>query len=209
MASAIVKSFKGESRGEVELADEIFGVRPNEHVVYETVKAYMANQRQGTHKTKTRSEVSGGRAKPWRQKGTGRARAGANTSPIWVRGGTAHGPRPRSYRQEIPKKARRLALRSALSDRAKNGKIVVLEDLDLPEAKTKAMAGLLGSLEIAGHSCLVVMREYDQKVDRASRNIPRLSVRVWKELGAYDVVRAEWLVITKDALSAMKEGAAK
>lgn len=209
MAQAAVKTFQGESRGTVSLSDALFGIRPNEHVVYETVKAYLANQRQGTHKVKGRSEVSGGGTKPWKQKGTGRARSGSNTSPLWVRGGSAFGPRPRDYRIEIPKKIRRLALRSTLSDRAQESRVVVVEGFDLAEAKTRHVAAFLKSIDLAGKSCLIVVKGYDEKVARASRNIPRLAVRTWRSLSAYDVVRAEWLVITSDALAAMQEGAAE
>ncbi len=206
---APVKTWGGEERGRVSLADRLFGVRPNGHVVYETVKAYLANQRQGTAKTKTRSEVHGGTKKPWKQKGTGRARAGTVTSPLWRHGGRIFGPRPRDYRMEIPKKIRRLALRSALSDRAKDGRVLVLESLDLREAKTKEMAAFLAANELAGKSCLLVVDAFDERVARAARNIPRLSVRVWDELNAHDVVRNEWLVITKSALEAMEKGAAR
>jgi len=209
MAQAAVKTFQGESRGTVSLSDALFGIRPNEHVVYETVKAYLANQRQGTHKVKGRAEVSGGGTKPWKQKGTGRARSGSNTSPLWVRGGSVFGPRPRDYRIEIPKKIRRLALRSTLSDRASESRVVVVEGFDLAEAKTRHVAGFLKSIDLAGKSCLIVVKGYDEKVARASRNIPRLAVRTWRSLSAYDVVRAEWLVITSDALAAMQEGAAE
>jgi large subunit ribosomal protein L4 len=127
----MVRTFAGEDRGTITLADELFGIKPNEHVVYEVVKAYQANQRQGTHKVKGRAEVSGGGTKPWKQKGTGRARSGSNTSPLWVRGGSVFGPRPRSYKMEIPKKIRRLALRSALSDRANENHVIVVEAIDL------------------------------------------------------------------------------
>jgi large subunit ribosomal protein L4 len=209
MADAPLKTIAGESRGTVGLADDLFGIRPNEHVVYETVKAYLANQRQGNACTKTRSEVRGGRRKPWKQKGTGRARAGANNSPVWVRGGRAHGPKPRDYRMEIPKKIRRLALRSALSDRASTGHVVVVEALALAEAKTRAVAAFLKANGLDGQSCLVVVSSYDESVHRAARNIPRVTVRVWDELNAHDVVRSEWFLITKDALAAMQEGAAR
>lgn len=205
MAKAIVKTFAGEDRGTITLADELFGIRPNEHVVYETVKAYQANQRQGTHKVKGRAEVSGGGTKPWKQKGTGRARAGSNTSPLFVRGGSIFGPRPRSYKMEIPKKIRRLALRSALSDRAKENRVIVLEAVDLAEPKTRLMAGFLKGAGLSQKSCLLVVGAYDEGIRRASRNIPRFEVRTSKELSAYDVVRAEWLVITREALVAMQD----
>jgi large subunit ribosomal protein L4 len=207
MAQAVLKSFQGESRGTVPLADALFGIRPNEHVVYETVKAYLANQRQGTHKVKGRSEVSGGGVKPWRQKGTGRARSGSNTSPLWVRGGSVFGPRPHSYRMEIPKKIRRLALRSALSDRAREERVVVVESVEATDAKTRTIAGFLKGQGLAGQSCLIVVNGYDEKVARAARNIPRLTVKTWRSLSAYDVVRSAWLVIARDALTAMEEQA--
>lgn len=203
---APLKTWSGEEHGRVSLAEEVFGVRPNGHAVYETVKAYLANQRQGTAKAKTRSEVRGGTKKPWRQKGTGRARAGTVTSPLWRHGGRIFGPRPRDYRMEIPKKIRRLALRSALSDRAHDGRILVLESLELREAKTKQMAAFLKANDLAGKSCLLVIDAFDERVIRAARNIPRLSVRVWDELNAHDIVRNEWVVITKSALEALQKG---
>jgi large subunit ribosomal protein L4 len=206
MADAPLKTFNGDSKGTVGLDAALFGIRPNEHVVYETVKAHLANQRQGNACTKTRSEVRGGRRKPWKQKGTGRARAGANNSPVWVHGGRAHGPKPRDYRMEIPKKIRRLALRSALSDRAREGRVLVVEALDLAEGKTREVAAFLKASDIAGKSCLLVVGAFDERVFRATRNVPRLETRVWDELNAHDVVRSEWLVLTKDALAAM-EGA--
>jgi large subunit ribosomal protein L4 len=206
MAKAMVRTFAGEDRGTITLADELFGIKPNEHVVYEVVKAYQANQRQGTHKVKGRAEVSGGGTKPWKQKGTGRARSGSNTSPLWVRGGSVFGPRPRSYKMEIPKKIRRLALRSALSDRANENHVIVVEAIDLSEPKTRLMAGFLKGLGLSDSSCLLVVGAYDEKIGRASRNIPRFAVRTSKELSAYDVVRAEWLVITREALAAMQDG---
>ncbi len=207
MVQAPLKAFSGESKGTVGLADDLFGIRPNEHVVYEAVKAHLANQRQGNACTKTRSEVRGGRRKPWKQKGTGRARAGSNNSPVWVHGGRAHGPKPRDYRMEIPKKIRRLALRSALSDRAREGRVLVVETLAVGEGKTRAVVAFLKASELAGKSCLMVVGAYDEKVFRATRNVPRLETRVWDELNAHDVVRSEWLVLTKDAVSAMAEGA--
>lgn len=206
MVEAPLRTFSGESRGTVGLADGVFGIRPNEHVVYESVKAYLANQRQGTASTKTRREVRGGRRKPWRQKGTGRARAGANNAPLWIHGGRAHGPKPRDYRMEIPKKVRRLALRSALSDRAREGRLVVIESLGLAAPKTREVVGFLKANDLAGKSCLLVAAGYDEGLFRAARNVPRVSVRTWDEVNAYDVVRAEWLVIAKDALASMEEG---
>ncbi len=205
MVQAPLRTSSGETKGTVDLADDLFGIRPNEHVVYETVKAYLANQRQGNACTKTRSQVRGGRKKPWKQKGTGRARAGSNNSPVWVHGGRAHGPKPRDYRMEIPKKIRRLALRSALSDRAREGHLVVVESLTA-SGKTREVAAFLKASELAGHSCLFVLGAYDEKVFRATRNLQRLEIRVWDELNAHDVVRAEWLVLTKDAVAAMEKG---
>ena len=207
MVEAPLKAFTGENKGTVGLADDLFGIRPNEHVVYETVKAYLANQRQGNACTKTRSEVRGGRKKPWKQKGTGRARAGANNSPVWVHGGRAHGPKPRDFRMEIPKKIRRLALRSALSDRAREGRLVVVESLGVTEGKTREIAGFLKASDLAGQSCLLVVAAYEEKLFRATRNVQRLATRVWDEVNAYDVVRNEWLLLTKEALAAMEAGA--
>src|SRR5690606_18727326 len=157
-----VYNTKGEQVGDIELRDDIFGVEANEALVHQAVVRYLANQRQGTASTKTRGEVSGGGRKPWRQKGTGRARHGSIRSPIWVGGGTVFGPKPRDYRQAMPKKARRAALRSALSSKVAAGEFLVLDELQLAQPKTRQVVELLNNLNAKGSSALLVTADLDR-----------------------------------------------
>ncbi len=158
--------------GDLELSETVFGAPVNEGLVHQAVVRYLANQRQGTASTKTRGEVSGGGRKPWRQKGTGRARQGSIRAPQWVGGGTVFGPKPRDYRQAMPKKARRAALRSALSSKVASGELLVLDELTFEEPKTKKMVEVLQNLKAAGASALVVTGELDRNVILSARNIP-------------------------------------
>ena len=171
MANATIYDMSGKKVGEMELSDAVFGLEPNVPAMHAAVKNYLANQRQGTQSTLTRAEVSGGGIKPWRQKGTGRARQGSTRSPQWTHGGIALGPKPRSYRYAINKKTRRLALLSALSAKAAAGEILVVDNLDLSEIKTKKMVQLLGALDVTGKA-LVVTPEARHNVVRSARNIP-------------------------------------
>jgi large subunit ribosomal protein L4 len=197
-------SLEKTTKDEMELPSEIFGIKPNTDVLFESVRMYLANHRQGNASTKARGDVRGGGAKPWRQKGTGRARAGTVRSPIWVGGGVVFGPKPREYRYSLPKKVRKLALKSALSVRAQEGGVTVLEKLVLEEAKTKRMAEIINRLE-QERGCLVVVKEEDQSLVRASRNLPRVRVMRARDLNSYDVLQFPHLVLTQDALNELVE----
>jgi large subunit ribosomal protein L4 len=172
----------------------------NQGALYHAVRQFLGNQRQGTHSTKTRSEVSGGNQKPWRQKGTGRARQGSTRAPHWPGGGIVFGPRPRSYRTDLPRKVRQLARRSALNERANGGAIHVLEQLDFPEPKTRRMAELLDTLGLAGRSVLVLTAESNANVYRSGRNIPGVEVMRYRDAAAYDILRADALVVEEAAI---------
>lgn len=204
MSVAVIKS-DGSQGAPVELPAVLFGQEPNEAVVHSYVVAYLANQRQGTAKTKERSEVSGGGIKPWRQKGTGRARAGSIRSPLWPGGGTIFGPSPRSYEIRMPKKQKRLALTSVLSDKARRDRIKVMADLSLADHKTKGFAGLLGRLGLADQKVLIIDEGKNPNLDRASRNIPGVKICRARLTNPYDVLDADVLVITMAGLKEMEE----
>ncbi len=200
----------GNETGSVELPASVFGVEVNESLLHTVVNAYLANARQGTAKTKGRSEVSGGGRKPWRQKGTGRARAGSNTSPIWVRGGKAHGTNPRDYRQGITTKMRRGALLSAYSVRASEENISVLDSVQLTEVKTKAMVDVLGNIGIAGEKVLVIIPASERNVYLSSRNIKNVKVKAIEDVNALDVLRSnKILFVTQDIVKQLEEVVAK
>jgi len=199
MASVDVKSQGGNVVGSVELADEIFGLEPNVAVMHQVVTAQLAARRAGSQSTLTRAEVAGGGAKPWRQKGTGRARQGSNRSPHWRGGGVALGPKPRSFAQKTPKKMVRLALCSALSDRAADGRVIVLDDWSFATPKTKDAVAVLASLEITG-KVLLVLGEDDEVVWRSFRNLGDVHCLYARELNAYDVLVADYIVFTQDTL---------
>ena len=186
------------------LHPEVFGVVVNEHLLYEAVKQYRAGGRAGTHKTKTRAMVSGTGKKPWKQKGTGRARVGEARNPLWRHGGTVFGPQPRDYGFAMPKKARLAALRSALSQRVKDGALKVVDRFDLAQPKTKELVGILGKLEIAGKTLLVDSKPADNLV-LSGRNIPGLKVVDPTQVNVYDVLDCRNLVVTQEALGALEE----
>ena len=188
-----------EPVGEMELPAEIFGQPVRRHLLYEVVKMQMANRRGGTASTKTRGEVRGGGRKPWRQKGTGRARAGSTRSPLWVGGGTVFGPRPRSYSYRMPRQARRAALWSALSLKRRDGRLVVVDKLELAEVKTRRMAEVLGALAIEG-SVLIVFAERNEGVEKAARNLPGVKVLAVDGLNVYDLLRYRNLVLTREGV---------
>jgi len=190
---------KGESKRQVELPDSVFGQKVTKSVLWETVRTYLANQRQGTAKVKTRAEVSGTGKKPYRQKHTGRARHGSRRSPIHVGGGVVFGPHPRDYRLDLPKKKRRQALRIALSARHAQGHVKVVEDFELAAPKTKEMAGILAALGFSG-STLLLVPEAREDVTRASRNIPGLTVMPAAQLNTYEVLRHDQVVFTEKGL---------
>lgn len=203
MPKVALFNIKGEQVGEIDLKEEIFGIEPNEGLVHDAVVMQLANRRVGTASTKTRSEVSGGGRKPWRQKGTGRARHGSIRSPIWRGGGITFGPQPRKYTVAMPKKARRLALKSVLSSKVKNGNIIVLDNLAVSEPKTKLMSQILETLK--ANKALVVTADVDQNVVLSSRNIPGVTPVHAGGINVYDLVKHEKLVITKDAVAKVEE----
>jgi large subunit ribosomal protein L4 len=205
MAKANAYKATGEKAGTVDLPEVLFGIEPNSHAVWEAVVNFQANQRQGTAKVKSRGEVNRSNSKPWRQKGTGRARAGTWRSPLWVGGGIIHGPTPRDYSYALPKKTKRLALKSALSDRAANGRVIVIDDLDLAEVKTKPFLELLHRMEIGHEKVLVLVKELDEKVALSTRNLPNVIAMPAREANTYTVVAADWVVATKDAVAALEE----
>ena len=203
MSTIKVVSMTGAEVGTVELCDAIFGIEPNMSVVHEVVKNHLANCRQGTQSALTRAEVSGGGKKPWRQKGTGRARQGSTRAPQWTHGGIAFAPKPRDYSYELNKKVKRLALKSALSAKAAEGAIVVVDGLELAEIKTKTMQGFLNSVNAT--KAMVITPEVNEKVVLSARNIPGVITTTAKILSVYDIVNAKQLVIDKAALAIIEE----
>ncbi len=196
---------KGERIGDMELNKEVFGADINEGLLHEAVRMYLANQRQGTASTKTRSEVRGGGRKPWRQKGTGRARHGSIRSPLWVGGGVTFGPEPRDYGYNMPKKQKKAALRSALSARAGGENLTVLDSLTFDEPKTRRLNELIEQLNMAGTSTLIVTDNIDENVAKSARNLPKVTYIPVNSLNAYHVIRHDNLIITKDALEKIGE----
>jgi len=199
-----VYNTQGEQVGEIDLKDEIFGAPVNEAVLHEVMVMYQANRRRGTHDTKTRAEVAGGGRKPWRQKGTGRARHGSIRSPIWRGGGIVFGPHPRDYSYQVPKKVRRLALKSALSSRVREGKLLVLDRLELDAPRTKEMVRILDNLQIKD-SALVVTGEKNENVVKSARNLPGIMSTEASLLNAYDILRHGTVVMTRDAVARVEE----
>jgi len=201
-----VYAFDGSKEPQVEVLDDrLFGAEVNEDLLYRAVRMQMGNRRQGTHSTKTRGEVSGGGRKPWRQKGTGRARAGSRRSPLWVGGGTMFGPKPRSYVTKLTKKMRRGALLSALSDRASEGKVVLIDHLPFEEPKTRRAVELLKRLEFSGSTLIVVATsEYGKAVKRSFRNLPQAKCIACAGINVYDILRHEHLVLSAGAVEELK-----
>lgn len=197
---------KGEVTGKVDLSAKIFEVALNEDLVHQVMVSQMANKRQISAHTKTRGEVSGSGIKPWRQKGTGRSRHGSKRSPIWVGGGVAHGPRnDRVLQREIPKKMRRKALFMVLSQKAKDNFLVVLDQINLKDGKTKEMAKTIKSLPCNGASTLVALPEYDKKIVLATRNIKKTSIEDARNLNVLDLLNNKYLLITKDSIKTIEE----
>ncbi|HAW50014.1 TPA: 50S ribosomal protein L4 [bacterium] len=198
-----VINIKGEKQEEIELPDEIFAQPINENTIYEATKAYLANQRQGTVKTKTRGEVSGSGRKPWRQKGTGRARVGSIRSPLWRKGGVVFGPVLRSYKIKIPKKIKKIALISSLSLKAKEGKIMVLDSLEIKKGKTKIVAGIISKLSLK--KPLFILHEKNPNFTIGLRNIPNIHSVLYDNLCSYYVLSHNEIVLTKKAVDKLKE----
>jgi large subunit ribosomal protein L4 len=197
---ATVFSQDGTKKKEIDLPESVFGGKINEHLMYLVVKAYQANQRQGTSKTKGRSEVSGGGKKPWRQKGTGRARSGSNTSPVWVRGGKAFGPNPRSYTTTIPGKMRLAALRSAFSARAREEKVMVVDAISCNQPKTAIIANMLKALSVYQKRNLLITSPDQKNVFLAGRNIKNLEIKPLAEINALDVLHKENIIFGAEEL---------
>ena len=206
MPKAPLFDVKGNRLGEVELPDAVFGIEPNEYAVHEAVTLQLASRRSGTHDTKTISEVAGGGRKPWRQKGTGRARHGLRRSPLWRGGGVVFGPTPRKYGYSMPKKVRRLALLSALSARAQGDAVFVVDSLELPEPSTQAMAALFSAIGV--EKPLVVTVARDEIVEKSTRNIPNALALGVAGLNVYDVVNHQALIIAREAVAKAEEALA-
>lgn len=205
MHSAAVFDKEGNKIDTVALKEEIFGQKANSAVVHQYVKVYLANQRQGTVRRKTRAEVSGGGVKPWRQKGTGRARAGSNTSPIWVGGGRAFPPSPRDYRTDIPKKIKRKALLSALSDLAAENRVKIIREISLENPKTKTMAELFNKMIIRGSKILFLSEGKDENLHKSCRNMGNLVFKRACLVNPYDLLNCDFLVMTQKALESLTE----
>lgn len=200
-----VYNTEGETVGEIELRDDVFGVPVNGPLMHQAVVTYLANQRLGTHKTKTRGEVRGGGRKPWRQKGTGRARQGSIRAPHWRKGGIVFGPRPREYRLRLPKKMRRGALKSALSAKVREGALLVLEDLRLEKPATREVLRVLRNLGVTDQKPLIVLPEVDRNVVLAARNLPGVETAVAKDLNTYIVLKHPRVVFTREAVERVTE----
>src|SRR5690625_159192 len=204
MPTVALYNQSGTQVGDIQLADTVFGIEPNEHVVYETVIQQRAAMRQGTHKTKVRSEVRGGGRKPWRQKGTGRARHGSIRSPQWVGGGVVFGPTPRNYSYKLPKKVRRLALRSALSSKVLADEMIVLDELTFDAQKTKEMVAVLSGLS-ADQKTLIVTADHDETIFLSARNLPKVTTITADRVNVLDVLKHDKIVITKKAVEKIEE----
>jgi len=203
MANVSLYNMEGKEVGKIELKDEIFGVEINEHLVHKAVVAQLANKRQGTQKARTRSEVSGGGRKPWRQKGTGHARQGSIRAPQWKGGGVVFAPVPRDYSQKMNKKEKRAALLSALSSRVADNKIFVVEDLKLDEIKTKKFAEVLKNLKV--DKALVVLEEGNKNVQLSARNIPNVKTAGANTINVYDILKYNTLVLSKEVVAKIEE----
>ena len=203
MPKTTLYNIKAEKVGDIKLSDAIFGIEANKEAMHTMVVNYLANQRQGTQSTKTRTEVRGGGRKPWRQKGTGRARQGSIRAPQWTGGGVALGPKPRSYRFTVNKKLRRLAFKSALSTKVAEKSIIVIDELKLDTFKTKEMAAILKAFEV--ENALIVTADKDVNVVRSAANIPGVKTSMATTLNVYDVLKYDKFIVTKDAVSKIEE----
>lgn len=204
MSKVSVFDMAGNQVSETEISDAVFGITPNEAVMHAMVVNYLANQRQGTQSTLTRTEVRGGGRKPWRQKGTGHARQGSIRAPQWVHGGIALGPKPRDYRYTLNKKVRRLAMKSAFSSKAKENEIIIVDSIAMNEYKTKTIVAMLNAIG-AEKKALIVLPEVDSKIIKSAGNIPGVKTAQVNTLNVYDILNADKLVIAKDAVSKIEE----
>ena len=203
MPKANVYNMARKQVGEIDLSDAIFGIEPNESVVHDVVKNHLANCRQGTQSALTRAEVSGGGKKPYRQKGTGRARQGSTRAPQWTHGGIVFAPKPRSYRYTLNKKVKRLALKSVLSAKAAEGNVLVVDDMTLPEVKTKNVAAFLSA--VGASKALMVTNEVNENVVKSARNIPGVETSPARLINVYDILKAKQLIVDKAALAVIEE----
>ena len=204
MPNVALFDMAGNKKGEIELKAEVFGCEINEPVLHSVVRAYLLNQRQGTQSTKTRAEVSGGGIKPWRQKGTGRARQGSTRSPQWTRGGVALGPKPRSWRVSINKKVKRIAMKSALSAKVADNELIVVENLAMDAYKTKTIVNMLKALG-ADKKALIVTAQTDKFVAESASNIPGVKTATPGTLNVYDILKYDMFVVAKDAVTVIEE----
>ena len=204
MPNVAVFDVTGKEVGKIDLSDAVFGIEPNAVVMHEVVVNYLANQRQGTQSALTRSEVSGGGKKPWRQKGTGHARQGSTSAPQWTHGGIVFAPKPRSYRYTVNKKVRRLALKSALSSKVQEESLVVLDSMTMDAYKTKTVAAMLNALG-AEKKALIVLPSVDQKLIKSANNIPGVKTAQVNTINVYDILNADKLIVLKDAVAKIEE----
>ena len=199
-----VNNIEGKKVSDIELADSVFGIEPNENIVHSVLKNYLANQRQGTQSTKTRAEVSGGGKKPWRQKGTGRARQGSTRAPQWIKGGVALGPKPRSYKYTINKKEKRLAIKSVLSSKVLEKELTVVDKLELKEIKTKSMVNALTALKVEGKT-LIILPENNKNVVMSARNIEGVKTISANNINIFDLLKYGNLILPVDTVKKLEE----
>lgn len=204
MPKVNVINMLGENVEEIELSEDVFGVEINENAVYQAVKNQLANKRQGTQSVKTRADVRGGGRKPWRQKGTGRARQGSIRAPHFVGGGVSFAPKPRDYSYKIPKKLKRIALKSVLTSKVENGEIIVIDELNFDAPKTKEMVNFLSKVE-ASRKTLIVMHEKNENVIKSAKNIPNIGTALVNTINVYDLMNCDSFIITKDAVRKVEE----
>lgn len=204
MPKVDVYDIKGKKVSDIELAENVFGIEPNENIVHAVLVNYLANQRQGTQSTKTRAEVRGGGRKPWRQKGTGRARQGSIRAPQWIKGGIALGPKPRSYRYTINKKERRIAIKSVLSSKVLENQLTVVDKIAFDEIKTKNMVTALNNLKVEGKT-LIMLPEKNENVQKSARNIEGVKTTLVNTVNVYDLLKYNKLVVTLDAVKKIEE----
>ncbi len=205
MKTVPIYKHDGSENGTVELPQDVFGIEPSMHAVYQVIKAHLANRRQGTAKAKSRSEVNASKSKPWRQKGTGRARAGSANSPVWVGGGVIFGPQPRTYTQKINKNIRRLSLKSAYSIKASEDNVIVVEDFELKEPKTRNVVSALKALGLAGKKVMFLLPGQDEFLYKSIRNIPNMRSEAAENANTYDVANSDVLLMTPTSVERVKE----
>lgn len=197
---------QGSKVSELKLEPKVFELKPNQALVHTALTFYLNSLRQGNHSAKTRTEVSGGGHKPWKQKGTGRARAGSSRSPLWRHGGVIFPPKPRDHSIDLPKKMRKKALANVISDKARENRLKVIAELDLANPRTKEFVNILKALKLEGQKVIMAVAEFDAKLDRASRNIEGFKMVKAQDLNVFDILNADWLVLTQSAVKKLQEG---